>query len=33
MWAITIHASLIQNESYQQSPEKVKNNGEHEKQY
>ena len=39
MWAIIInfdratHASLIQNESYQLSPEKKKNNGEHERQY
>ena len=29
----TTHASLIQNESYQQSPEKTKNNCEHERQY
>ena len=27
------HVYLIQNESYQQSPEKTKNNGEHERQY
>ena len=39
MWAIILnfdraaHVSLIQNESYQQSPEKMKNNGEHERQY
>ena len=37
MWAIILnfhwatHVSLIQNEIYQQSPEKTKNNGEHEK--
>ena len=37
MWAIILnfdgaaHVSLIQNESYQQSPEKTKNNGEHER--
>ena len=36
MWAFILkfhqaaHVSLIQNESYQQSPEKTKNNGEHE---
>ena len=36
MWTIILdfhratHVSLIQNESYQQSPEKMKNNGEHE---
>ena len=28
-----IHVSLIQNESYELSPEKTKNNGEHERQY
>ena len=39
MWAIisnfdrAIHVSLIQSESYQQSPEKTKNNGEHDRQY
>ena len=39
MWPIILnfdratHVSLIQNESYQQSPEKTKNNGEHERQY
>ena len=27
------HVSLIQNESYQRSPEKTKNNGEHDRQY
>ena len=27
------HVSLIQNESYQQSPEKTENNGEHEKRH
>ena len=27
----TTHISLIQNETYQQSPEKTKNNGEHER--
>ena len=37
MWAIILnfhratHVSLIQNESYQQSLEKTKNNAEHEK--
>ena len=37
MWAIVLnfhratHTSLFQNESYQQSPEKTKNNDEHEK--
>ena len=37
MWAIVLnfhratHASLFQNESYQQSPGKTKNNDEHEK--
>ena len=37
MWAIILnfhqptHASLIQNESYPQTPEKTKNNGKHEK--
>ena len=37
MWAIILnfhqptHASLIQNESYRQTPEKTKNNGKHEK--
>ena len=37
MWAIiwnfdqATHLSLIQNESYQLSPEKTKNNGEHER--
>ena len=30
-WAT--HISLIQNKSYQQSPEKTKNNGEHERQW
>ena len=29
----TTHLSLIQNQSYQQIPEKTKNNGEHERQY
>ena len=39
MWAIicsfdwATHVSLIQNESHQLSPEKTKNNGEHERQY
>ena len=39
MWAIILnfhqptHASLIQNESYPQTPEKTKNNGKHEKRY
>ena len=39
MWAIILnfhqatHVSFLQNESYQQSPEKTKNNGEHERQY
>ena len=39
MWAITwdfdraTHVSLIQNESYQLSPGKTKNNGKHERQY
>ena len=39
MWAIILkfyratHASFIQNKSYQQSPEKTKNNGEHERQH
>ena len=28
-----INVSLIQNKSYQKSPEKSKNNGEHERQY
>ena len=27
------HVSLIQNESYQQSPEKMKNNGKRKRQY
>ena len=27
------HLSLIKNESYQESPEKTKNNGEHERRY
>ena len=27
------HISLIQNESYRQTPGKTKNNGEHKKQY
>ena len=27
------HVFLIQNKSYQESPEKTKNNGEHERQY
>ena len=37
MWAIILnfhratHVSLIQNSNYQQSPEKTKNNGEHER--
>ena len=37
IWAVILiideatHASLIQNESYQQSPEKTKNNGEHDR--
>ena len=37
MWGIILdfhratHVSLIQNESYQESPEKTKNNGEHER--
>ena len=37
MWAIILNfhqatnVSLIQNENYQQSPEKTENNGEHEK--
>ena len=30
---LATHVSLIQNESYQQSPEKTKNNGEHKRQY
>ena len=39
IWAIILnfdratHASLIQNDSYQQSHEKTKNNGEHKRQY
>ena len=39
MWVIILnferatHVSLIQNESYQRSPEKTKNSGEHERQY
>ena len=39
MWVIILnferatHVSLIQNESYQRSPKKTKNNGEHERQY
>ena len=39
MWAIILnfdratHASLIQSESYQQSPEKTKYKGEHKRQY
>ena len=39
MWAIILnidlatHTSLIQNDSYQQSSEKTKNNCEHERQY
>ena len=39
MWAIILnfdratHAFHIQNESYQQIPEKTKNNGDHERQY
>ena len=39
MWAIILnfdqetHASHIQNESFQKSPEKMKNNGEHDRQY
>ena len=39
MWAIILnfhratHVSLIQNEGYQQSPEKTKNNGKHKRQY
>ena len=39
MWAIILnfyratHASLIQNESYQQGPGKMKHNGEHKRQY
>ena len=39
MWAIILifhratHVSLIQNESYQQSSEKAKSNGKHERQY
>ena len=39
MWAIILnfyratHVSLIQNESYQQSLEKMKNKGEHKRQY
>ena len=39
MWPIILnfdratHVSLIQNESYQQSPEKTKKNGENERQY
>ena len=39
MWAIVLnfyqatHVSLIQNESYQQSREKMKNNGEHKRPY
>ena len=38
VWAIilnfdrAIHESLIQNKNYQQSPEKTKNDGEHERQ-
>ena len=38
MWAIILNfnratlASLIQTESYQQTPEKTKNNGKHERQ-
>ena len=37
MWAIILnfhratHVSLIQNESYRQTPEETKNKGEHEK--
>ena len=30
---LAAHVSLIQNESYQQSPEKTKNNVEHKRQY
>ena len=39
MWPINLnfdratHLPFIQNESYQQNPEKIKNNGEHERQY
>ena len=39
MWAVCFnfyratYVSLNQNESYQQSPEKMGNNGEHERQY
>ena len=39
MWVIILnfhqatHVSHIQNESYQQSPKKMKNNDEHERQY
>ena len=39
MWVIiwnidrATYISLIQNESYELSPEKMKNNGEHERQY
>ena len=39
MWVIILnfdratHVSLIQNDSYQQSPGKTKNNGKHERQY
>ena len=39
MWAIILnfyratHVSPIQNASYQQNPEKMKNNSEHKRQY
>ena len=39
MWGISLnfhqatHVSLIHNESYQQSPEKTKNDGEHKRRY
>ena len=39
MWAIIlnfhqpVHVSLLQNKSYQQRPDKTKNNGEHERKY
>ena len=39
MWAVIFHfpcktnASLIKNESYEQSPEKTQKNGEHEKRH
>ena len=39
MWTIILnfyqatHVSLIQNESYQQSLDKIKNNGEHKRPY